>query len=86
MLSTAFNINLGTHCLPGCILEVHYISFFLLLRFDNAYITWINDGQKAWTLYSGAVAADPRVEISARPVPQEPMVRFKSSPRVPISD
>lgn len=41
--------------------------------FDNAYITWINDGQKAWTLYSGAVAADPRVEISARPVPQEPM-------------
>jgi Beta-glucan synthesis-associated protein SKN1/KRE6/Sbg1 len=57
----------------------------LAIRFDNAYITWINDGKKAWTIYAGGVAADPRVEISARPVPQEPMVRLYLSPHVSIS-
>ncbi|KAK7444002.1 hypothetical protein VKT23_015399 [Stygiomarasmius scandens] len=41
--------------------------------FDDAYITWINDDQPAWTIFSAGVGADPVVEISARPVPQEPM-------------
>ncbi|TEB38988.1 beta-glucan synthesis-associated protein [Coprinellus micaceus] len=41
--------------------------------FDNAYITWISDGNIAWTMRSTGMGADPRVEISARPVPQEPM-------------
>ncbi|KAF8888450.1 beta-glucan synthesis-associated protein KRE6 [Gymnopilus junonius] len=41
--------------------------------FDNAYITWVNDGQKAWTLNVAGMGADRATEISARPVPQEPM-------------
>ncbi|KAJ3715052.1 glycoside hydrolase family 16 protein [Lentinula raphanica] len=41
--------------------------------FDDAYITWINNGQAAWTLNVGGVGADSDVEISARPVPQEPL-------------
>ena len=41
----------------------------------DGYITWINDGEKSWTLRSGALAADPRVGIARRPVPEEPMVR-----------
>ncbi|KAF8143499.1 beta-glucan synthesis-associated protein-domain-containing protein [Mycena galopus ATCC 62051] len=41
--------------------------------YDNAYITWITNNQVAWTLNSGGMAADPETEISARPIPQEPM-------------
>lgn len=41
---------------------------------DGAYITWINDGRRAWRIGAGGMQADPLVEISARPVPKEPMV------------
>ncbi|KAF9443326.1 glycoside hydrolase family 16 protein [Macrolepiota fuliginosa MF-IS2] len=41
--------------------------------YDDAYITWVSDGQVSWTLNAGGVAGDSAVEISARPVPQEPM-------------
>jgi len=41
--------------------------------FDDGYITWIADGKTAWTMRAPGMAADSRVEISARPVPQEPM-------------
>ncbi|THH13367.1 hypothetical protein EW146_g6836 [Bondarzewia mesenterica] len=41
--------------------------------FDNAYITWITDNKTAWTLQEAGMAADSRVEIAARPIPQEPM-------------
>ncbi|TDL28121.1 beta-glucan synthesis-associated protein [Rickenella mellea] len=41
--------------------------------FDKAYITWISNGKAAWTLNAPGMAADTRTEISARPVPQEPM-------------
>ncbi|KAF9555288.1 beta-glucan synthesis-associated protein SKN1 [Agrocybe pediades] len=41
--------------------------------FDNAYITWINDGQQAWLLHAAGMGPDSATEISARPVPQEPM-------------
>lgn len=41
--------------------------------FDDAYITWINDAKVSWTVRQGGLAADPRVEIGPRPVPQEPM-------------
>ncbi|KAL0578612.1 hypothetical protein V5O48_003403 [Marasmius crinis-equi] len=41
--------------------------------FDNAYITWIANNEQVWTLNSAGMAADTRVQISARPVPQEPM-------------
>nr|ADX07290.1 putative beta-glucan synthesis-associated protein [Flammulina velutipes] len=43
--------------------------------YDNAYIIWINDGKPAWMQRGGGTAADTQVEISARPIPQEPMVR-----------
>ncbi|RDB28835.1 Beta-glucan synthesis-associated protein SKN1 [Hypsizygus marmoreus] len=41
--------------------------------FDNAYISWISDGKLAWTLKQAGMAPDDRVEIAARPIPQEPM-------------
>jgi len=41
--------------------------------FDTAYISWVSDGKLSWTLKSGGVVADPAVEISDRPIPQEPM-------------
>ncbi|KAI0375069.1 glycoside hydrolase family 16 protein [Pilatotrama ljubarskyi] len=41
--------------------------------FEGAYIAWIANNQLAWVLHQEGMAADPRVEISARPVPQEPM-------------
>ncbi|KAF8890771.1 beta-glucan synthesis-associated protein SKN1 [Infundibulicybe gibba] len=41
--------------------------------FDNAYITWINDGKPSWTIRSAGMGPDPLTEISTRPIPQEPM-------------
>jgi len=41
--------------------------------FDDAYITWLNDNKVAWTLRAGGFLADTAVEISRRPIPQEPM-------------
>lgn len=40
----------------------------------DGYVTWLNSGTKAWTLRSDAMVADPLVEISERPIPQEPLV------------
>ncbi|EIM81775.1 glycoside hydrolase family 16 protein [Stereum hirsutum FP-91666 SS1] len=41
--------------------------------FDDAYITWVAQNTTAWTVYADGVGADDTVEISARPIPQEPM-------------
>jgi beta-glucanase (GH16 family) len=41
--------------------------------FDDAYITWMSNELPAWTLRSGGLAADTRVEIGPRPIPLEPM-------------
>ncbi|KAF9445544.1 glycoside hydrolase family 16 protein [Macrolepiota fuliginosa MF-IS2] len=41
--------------------------------FDNAYITWVNDNQPAWTLNVAGMGPDDRSEISARAIPMEPM-------------
>jgi len=41
--------------------------------FDSGYITWISNNQLAWTLNAPGMGPDPRVEIGARPVAQEPM-------------
>ena len=51
--------------------------------FDNAYITWISDDKRVWTVMADGLAADPLTEIGARPIPQEPMVvsSFSSSSR-----
>ncbi|KAK7468726.1 hypothetical protein VKT23_003229 [Stygiomarasmius scandens] len=41
--------------------------------YDEGYITWIANGKAVWTANGAGFAADSRVEISARPIPQEPM-------------
>ncbi|KZS95716.1 glycoside hydrolase family 16 protein [Sistotremastrum niveocremeum HHB9708] len=41
--------------------------------FDDAYITWVSSGVPVWTIEAAGMAADARVGIAARPVPQEPM-------------
>ncbi|KAF8891507.1 glycoside hydrolase family 16 protein [Mucidula mucida] len=41
--------------------------------YDDGYILWLNDGKPAWLQRGPGTAADNRVEISARPIPQEPM-------------
>jgi hypothetical protein len=38
------------------------------------YIAWISDNKLAWTLMAPGVGADAAVQISARPIPEEPMV------------
>lgn len=43
---------------------------------EDAYISWINDGQYVWRVGAGGVAANEMSKISARPVPKEPMVSF----------
>lgn len=40
----------------------------------DAYISWINDGEYVWRVGAGGVAANQLSQISARPVPKEPMV------------
>ncbi|TEB38307.1 glycoside hydrolase family 16 protein [Coprinellus micaceus] len=41
--------------------------------FDNAYITWVNNNVLAWTMMAGGMGPDDVVQISARPISQEPM-------------
>ncbi|RDX50993.1 beta-glucan synthesis-associated protein [Lentinus brumalis] len=41
--------------------------------FGDAYMGWISNGKLAWKLEAAGMAADTIVEISDRPVPQEPM-------------
>ncbi|EIW64599.1 glycoside hydrolase family 16 protein [Trametes versicolor FP-101664 SS1] len=41
--------------------------------FDGGYIGWISDDKLAWVLRQEGMAADPRVEIGPRPIPQEPL-------------
>ncbi|KIK67427.1 glycoside hydrolase family 16 protein [Collybiopsis luxurians FD-317 M1] len=41
--------------------------------FDDGYITWISSGIISWGLNAPGLGADGTVQISARPVPQEPM-------------
>ncbi|KAF9006595.1 glycoside hydrolase family 16 protein [Cyathus striatus] len=41
--------------------------------YDNAYIAWVSDSKISWTINVAGVGPDPTVEISGRPIPQEPM-------------
>lgn len=41
--------------------------------YDDAYIVWINDNKPVWLQRGGGTGPDTRVELSARPIPQEPM-------------
>lgn len=42
--------------------------------YDDAYITWINDGKLSWTIHGHGMGPDTRTEISRRLVSMEPMV------------
>lgn len=42
--------------------------------FDDAYISWLSNDKLTWTLNVAGLGADSATQISARPVPQEPMV------------
>jgi hypothetical protein len=56
------------------------ISTVYKLKDGLQYITWVSDGKPSWALNAAGMAADPSVEISARPVPQEPMVILYGRP------
>lgn len=45
----------------------------------HQYITWITNDQAAWTLDASGMTADSSTEISDRPIPQEPMVRYRTT-------
>ncbi|KDQ12074.1 glycoside hydrolase family 16 protein [Botryobasidium botryosum FD-172 SS1] len=40
---------------------------------NDGYITWINNNKAMWTVHGAGLVGDPVVQISQRPVPQEPM-------------
>jgi beta-glucanase (GH16 family) len=67
--------------LNGMVFEVY--GFEYKPGFDNAYISWISGGVKAWTLMAPGMGADSRVQIGARPVPQEPLVSSHALLHVP---
>jgi hypothetical protein len=46
----------------------------LMICCDGQYITWISNNKVAWTLNAAGVGPNTESEISARPIPQEPMV------------
>lgn len=50
------------------------INMIPMINSLDQYISWIANGEQKWTINAGGTAADTRVEISARPIPQEPMV------------
>ncbi|TFK18205.1 beta-glucan synthesis-associated protein SKN1 [Coprinopsis marcescibilis] len=41
--------------------------------FDEGYITWFNNNERAWSIFSSAMVADELTEIDRRPFPFEPM-------------
>jgi len=42
--------------------------------YDDAYITWINDGKRSWTIRGHGMGPDTQTEISRRLFAMEPMV------------
>lgn len=43
-------------------------------RGGDGFITWFVDGERAWRMTNDALAANARVEIGPRLIPEEPMV------------
>ncbi|TFK99147.1 beta-glucan synthesis-associated protein SKN1 [Pterulicium gracile] len=41
--------------------------------FDEGYVHWVSDGKQAWSLRGAGLGADAATNISARPIPMEPM-------------
>ncbi|RDB19924.1 Beta-glucan synthesis-associated protein KRE6 [Hypsizygus marmoreus] len=50
-----------------------FVNVILATGYDDAYISWVSENQTSWTMNAAGVGPDPTVEISARPIPQEPM-------------
>ncbi|KZP18032.1 glycoside hydrolase family 16 protein [Athelia psychrophila] len=67
-----FNIY-GIEYKPGFDDAVCSLFTGIHLLWRPAYISWIANGALAWTINAAGVGADAATEISARPVPQEPM-------------
>jgi beta-glucanase (GH16 family) len=40
---------------------------------EDGYVTWVSSGKPSWSMKAGATGANPRTQISARPIPEEPM-------------
>lgn len=49
---------------------------------QDGYITWYSGGEKMWTMTADTIGADSTAEISARIVPEEPMVSFIPPSRI----
>ena len=43
-------------------------------RRSDGYITWFYNGQKTWTVTAAAIGANTQSQVSARLIPEEPMV------------
>lgn len=71
--ATSIVTNTNTSCyeLDGGCYSVY--GFEYKPGFDSGYIIWISNNQIAWTLKAAGLGPDPSVQISARPVAQEPM-------------
>ncbi|KAF9464880.1 glycoside hydrolase family 16 protein [Collybia nuda] len=69
--ATSVVTNTNQRCYE--LLEECYSVYGFELGYDEAYISWVSDDRPAWTIKSGGLGPDHAVEISARPVPQEPM-------------
>lgn len=71
--ATSVVTNTEHNCYEGTGGCFSIYGFEYVPGFDNAYITWISNNQATWTLNAAGMGADPTVQISARPVSQEPM-------------
>lgn len=40
---------------------------------NDGWITWISSGEASWTAMAAGMAGDPTVNVSQRPVPEEPL-------------
>lgn len=69
--SVVTQTNQEAYELTGNVFSVY--GFQYKPGFGDAYISWIADGQLAWTMQQAGMGPDTRVEIAGRPVPQEPM-------------
>ncbi|KAF9515024.1 glycoside hydrolase family 16 protein [Hydnum rufescens UP504] len=39
----------------------------------NGHITWVNDGEPSWTVFSSSIGPNPNTNISQRNIPEEPL-------------
>uniref|UniRef100_A0A8H8CQ65 Tr-type G domain-containing protein n=1 Tax=Psilocybe cubensis TaxID=181762 RepID=A0A8H8CQ65_PSICU len=66
--ATSLTTNTNSSCY-----ELPYGACYAVYGFE--YITWVSDNKTSWTLNAPGMGPDPNVQISARPVAKEPMVR-----------